>query len=45
MSSELPCGVCSKRVTNNHYDVYCDIYKIWVHIKYCYRKPGKVEDP
>ena len=50
MISEFPCGTCSKRVTNNHYAVYCDICKIWVLIKcnnitkYCYRKLEKSED-
>ena len=51
MNSKFPCGICSKNVTNNHYAVYCDICKVWVHIKcnditkYCYRKLEKSEDP
>ena len=51
MISKFPCGICTKNVTNNHYAVYCDICKVWVHIKcnnitnYCYRKLEKSEDP
>ena len=48
MSTNYPCGVCSKIVAKNHNAVCCDKCDMWVHMvcnKYGYRKLQKDNSP
>ena len=34
MNQNFPCSICAKNVAKNHNAVRCDIWKLWIHIKY-----------
>ena len=44
MTPKFPCGICAKAIVKIHNAVCCDIFNLWVHVKYnnttkfCYRK-------
>ena len=39
-----PCSVCNKCVRGNDRAVYCNVCKLWVHIKCNYITPPKYEE-